>query len=75
MSHRSKSRRPALRAAATGLLCLALSAGAAFAADDDEDKPAKPDVPNIYLDLRTIEDLPVSKFERTLEAIKLRGRS
>ena len=54
MSHRSKSRRPALRAAATGLLCLALSAGAAFAADDDEDKPAKPDVPNIYLDLRTI---------------------
>ena len=54
MSHRSKSRRPALRAAATGLLCLALSAGAAFAADDEEDKPAKPDVPNIYLDLRTI---------------------
>jgi hypothetical protein len=54
VSHRSKSRRPALRAAATGLLCLALSAGAAFAADDDEDKPAKPDVPNIYLDLRTI---------------------
>ena len=54
MSHRSKSRRPALRAAATGLLCLALSAGAAFAADDEKDKPAKPDVPNIYLDLRTI---------------------
>jgi len=54
VSHRSKSRRPALRAAATGLLCLALSAGAAFAADDEEDKPAKPDVPNIYLDLRTI---------------------
>ncbi|WP_186467768.1 hypothetical protein [Bradyrhizobium stylosanthis] len=37
-----------------GLLCLALSAGAAFAADDEEDEPAKPDVPNIYLDLRTI---------------------
>jgi hypothetical protein len=28
-----------------------------------------------YLDIRTIDDLPASKFERTLEAIKLRGRS
>ncbi|MBR1179985.1 hypothetical protein JQ617_38875 [Bradyrhizobium sp. KB893862 SZCCT0404] len=43
-----------MRAAAMGLLCLALSAGAAFAADEDEDESAKPDVPNIYLDLRTI---------------------
>jgi len=34
-----------------GLLCLTISAGTAFAADD---APAKPDVPNIYLDLRTI---------------------
>lgn len=29
-------------------------AGGAFAADDEEDEPAKPTVPNIYLDLRTI---------------------
>jgi hypothetical protein len=35
-----------------GLLCLTMSAGAAFAADE-EDAPAKPAVPNIYLDLRT----------------------
>lgn len=34
-----------------GLLCLTISAGAAFAADD---APAKPAAPNIYLDLRTI---------------------
>ncbi|TWA92300.1 hypothetical protein FBZ96_11193 [Bradyrhizobium stylosanthis] len=54
MPYRSQSRRSASRAAAMGLLCLALSAGAAFAADDEEDEPAKPDVPNIYLDLRTI---------------------
>lgn len=26
-----------------------------------------------YLDIRTIDDLPASRFERTLEAIKLRG--
>jgi hypothetical protein len=37
-----------------GLLCLTISAGTAFAADDEDDAPAKPDVPNIYLDLRTI---------------------
>jgi hypothetical protein len=37
-----------------GLLGLTMSAGAAFAVDDDEDAPAKPAVPNIYLDLRTI---------------------
>ncbi|MGY8638105.1 hypothetical protein RAD15_37100 [Bradyrhizobium sp. 14AA] len=43
-----------MRAVALGLLCLTMSAGAAFAADEEEDKPAKPDVPNIYLDLRTI---------------------
>lgn len=36
------------------MLCLTIPAGAAFAADDEEDKPAKPAVPNIYLDLRTI---------------------
>ncbi|APG06931.1 hypothetical protein M2175_000014 [Bradyrhizobium elkanii] len=36
------------------LLCLTISAGTAFAADDEDDAPAKPDVPNIYLDLRTI---------------------
>ncbi|MBW7971802.1 hypothetical protein [Bradyrhizobium sp. BR 10289] len=43
-----------MRAAAMGLFCLALSEGAACAADEeDEDAPAKPDVPNIYLDLRT----------------------
>ncbi|MHC2624022.1 hypothetical protein ACVIW2_006054 [Bradyrhizobium huanghuaihaiense] len=53
MLHHSHSRHPALRAAATGLLCLAIPAGAAVAADDEEDKPAKPAVPNIYLDLRT----------------------
>ncbi|MBW7961478.1 hypothetical protein [Bradyrhizobium sp. BR 10261] len=35
-----------------GLLCLTASAGAACAADE-EDTPAKPAVPNIYLDLRT----------------------
>ncbi|MEY9365010.1 hypothetical protein ABH994_007731 [Bradyrhizobium yuanmingense] len=53
MPLRSQSRR-ALRAAAAGLLCLAVPAGGAFAADDEEDEPAKPTVPNIYLDLRTI---------------------
>jgi hypothetical protein len=36
-----------------GMLCLTISAGAAFAADDGEDAPARPAVPNIYLDLRT----------------------
>ncbi len=35
------------------LVCLTISAGAACATDADEDAPAKPDVPNIYLDLRT----------------------
>lgn len=58
MPHRHQSRRPGLRAAAMGLLCLgllckALPPGAAFAADDEEDEPTKPAVPNIYLDLRT----------------------
>ena len=37
-----------------GLLCLTMTARAAFAADEDEETPAKPAVPNIYLDLRTI---------------------
>jgi hypothetical protein len=36
-----------------GLLCLTISASIAFAADDAEDAAAKPDVPSIYLDLRT----------------------
>lgn len=42
-----------MRAVAMGLLCLTTSAGAAFATDDEADAPAKPTVPNIYLDLRT----------------------
>lgn len=42
-----------MRAVAMGLLCLTMSAGAAFATDDEADAPAKPAVPNIYLDLRT----------------------
>lgn len=54
MPLRSQSRRSVLRVTATGLLCLAISAGGAFAADDEDDEPAKPRVPNIYLDLRTI---------------------
>ncbi|MGC0390640.1 hypothetical protein ACVIU7_002180 [Bradyrhizobium liaoningense] len=53
MSNRSPSHRPALRAVALGLACLTVSASAAFAAEADEDAPAKPTVPNIYLDLRT----------------------
>lgn len=36
-----------------GLACLAISASAAFSAEAEEDAPAKPAVPNIYLDLRT----------------------
>lgn len=38
-----------------GLACLTISASAAYSveADDEEDAPAKPAVPNIYLDLRT----------------------
>ncbi|MBH5373418.1 hypothetical protein [Bradyrhizobium glycinis] len=43
-----------MRAAAAGLLCLAIPAGGAFAADDEEDGPTRPTGPNIYLDLRTI---------------------
>jgi len=42
-----------LRAVALGLACVTVSASAAFAAEADEDAPAKPTVPNIYLDLRT----------------------
>lgn len=58
MTHRNPSRRPVLRTVAArilclGLLCLAVPPGAAFAADDEEDEPTKPAVPNIYLDLRT----------------------
>ncbi|WP_027545284.1 hypothetical protein [Bradyrhizobium sp. WSM2254] len=41
-----------MRPAALGLLCLTMSVGAAFAADE-KDESAKPDVPNLYLDLRT----------------------
>ncbi|MBB4382161.1 hypothetical protein GGD61_006853 [Bradyrhizobium sp. SBR1B] len=53
MSHRSPSYRPTLRAVAMGLACLMVSASAVFAAEDEEDGPAKPAVPNLYLDLRT----------------------
>nr|WP_271531203.1 hypothetical protein [Bradyrhizobium sp. CCBAU 25338] len=53
MSNRSPSHRPALRAVALGLACLTVSASAAFANEAEEDAPAKPTVPNIYLDLRT----------------------
>ena len=30
-----------------------MTAGTAFGANDEDDAPAKPAVPNIYLDLRT----------------------
>ncbi len=53
MSNRCTSHRPALRAVALGLACLTVSASAAFATEAEEDAPAKPTVPNIYLDLRT----------------------
>lgn len=53
MSNRSPSHHPALRAVALGLACLTVSASAAFATEAEEDAPAKPTVPNIYLDLRT----------------------
>lgn len=52
MSHRDRIDRLAWRTIAMGLLCLTASSGAACAADE-EDTPAKPAVPNIYLDLRT----------------------
>ncbi|AWM10791.1 hypothetical protein [Bradyrhizobium symbiodeficiens] len=42
-----------MRATAMGLACLAISTGTAFSSEADEDAPAKPAVPNIYLDLRT----------------------
>ncbi|MDX3970844.1 MAG: hypothetical protein QHD01_30215 [Bradyrhizobium sp.] len=42
-----------MRAVALGLACLTVSASAAFATEAEEDAPAKPTVPNIYLDLRT----------------------
>ncbi|RTE89517.1 hypothetical protein [Bradyrhizobium sp. LVM 105] len=42
-----------MRAVALGLACVTVSASAAFPAEADEDAPAKPTVPNIYLDLRT----------------------
>ncbi|AWL98060.1 hypothetical protein [Bradyrhizobium ottawaense] len=42
-----------MRTVAMGLACLAISASAAFSAEAEEDAPAKPAVPNIYLDLRT----------------------
>ncbi|AWL98768.1 hypothetical protein [Bradyrhizobium amphicarpaeae] len=43
-----------MRAIAMGLACLAISASTAFSFEAEEDTPAKPAVPNIYLDLRTI---------------------
>lgn len=52
MSQHSPIDPPAWRAIAIGLLCLTIPAGGACAAD--EDTPAKPAIPNIYLDLRTI---------------------
>lgn len=59
MSPHQPSHRPALRAVAIGLACLMVSASAVFAAEDEEDGPAKPAVPNIYLDLRTsYESIP-----------------
>ena len=54
MSHCNPSHHRALRIAAIGLLSLAVSAGAAVADEAEEDAPAKPALPNIYLDLRTI---------------------
>ena len=36
-----------------GLACLTVSARAVFASEAEEDAPAQPTVPNIYLDLRT----------------------
>ncbi|MCK1385853.1 hypothetical protein IVB31_16485 [Bradyrhizobium sp. 21] len=43
-----------MRAVAMGLLCLTISASAAFATEAGEDEHTRPAVPNIYLDLRTI---------------------
>jgi len=54
VSHCNPSHHRALRIAAIGLLSLAVSAGAAVADEAEEDAPAKPALPNIYLDLRTI---------------------
>nr|WP_246754199.1 hypothetical protein [Bradyrhizobium diazoefficiens] len=53
MSHRSPSSRAALCAFATGLFCVMVPAGTALAIEADEDAPAEPAVPNLYLDLRT----------------------
>ncbi len=36
-----------------GLACLTISASGTFATEAEEDAPAKPTVPNVYLDLRT----------------------
>lgn len=52
MLFRRPSSGPAVHALAVGLWCVA--AGAAFAADrDDDEPPSKPAFPNVYLDLRT----------------------
>ncbi|WP_035710197.1 hypothetical protein [Bradyrhizobium genomosp. I (2014)] len=42
-----------MRAVAMGLACLTISASGTFATEAEEDAPAKPTVPNVYLDLRT----------------------
>jgi hypothetical protein len=42
-----------MRAAAMGLLGLMMLAAPAIAADDEDGAPAKPAIPNLYLDLRT----------------------
>jgi hypothetical protein len=52
LSHRSQSSRQ-LPALAMALSCLLTPANLALATELDEDAPARPDVPNIYLDLRT----------------------
>lgn len=63
MSHHRPNFRQALRVAALAGACLATTAANAVAADDDEDTPAKPAVPNIYLDLRTnYATIPANTF-------------
>lgn len=82
---RSQTFRPALGAPAAGLLCLMMSAGAAFAADTEDDAATEPAVPNIYLDLRTTyATIPAgalglgfgnTSLSAALEALAARGRT
>ncbi|WGR75344.1 MULTISPECIES: hypothetical protein [unclassified Bradyrhizobium] len=72
-------------APAAGLLCLMMSAGAAFAADTEDDAATEPAVPNIYLDLRTTyATIPAgalglgfgnTSLSAALEALAARGRT